>query len=269
MPASSDQKRTSGHAPKSHEVSVRRGRVRDALATLANLDAVLRTRSRVPAPDEIDELRRGLEWLREAFAAAALEADEDQRVARAALDAFASERVAAVQDALRDPAAEGVSEQLARAAANLDAASGLLELAERAAEAAPVEVSVATLAEQALQLAWAIRSHGAASVHVRASEGDCSVSCDPHVVARVLAIAVAAVREVSPAVVVRTHVEDDAGVIEVTGFASQDRGAAITQTRVVTRIGPTQAILVAAAHTAGLDLVVEPGRVIVRCPRVG
>jgi len=248
---------------------VRRGQVRDALATLGNLQAVMRSHSRVPGAEEIDELRRGLAWLHDAFAAAVAEASPDQHAARSALETFATERVVMIESALGNPNDDGVADVLAAVGSELDAAAALLELVERAAEATPVEVSVATLAEQALQLAWAIRSHSAVSVHVRASLEDCSVSCDPHVVARVLAIAVAEVRDVSPAVVVRTHVEEDAGVIEVTGYTAEDVGAAVKQTRLVVRIQPTDAVLAAAAQSAGLGLVVERGRVLVRCPRVG
>lgn len=267
VPASAERARASTQAPTSRETSARRGQVRDALATLGNLEAVLRSRSRVPGADEIEELRRGLGWLREAFAAALLESSAEQRAAREALDAFAAERIAAVEAALGGAPDASTVALLARAVVELDAAAGLLELAERAADAAPVEVSVATLAEQALQLAWANRSQGAVGVHVRAPDGDCSVSCDPHVVARVLAIAVATVRDVSPAVVVRTHVEPDAGVIEVTAYTAADAGAAVTQTRLVARVAPTAEVLAAAARSAGLGLVVEAGRVLVRCPR--
>ena len=237
-------------------MSAGRGRVRDALATLANVESALRAGS-VPPADEIDELRRALAAVREALATSA------------ELEAFVSERVASIESALTAPSSDGVPDLLESVAADLDAAAGLFELAARASEGSPVDVSVATLAEQALQLAWTIRSHGVVRVHLRRSETDCSVSCDPHLVARLLVIAVSAVREVAQEVVVRTRVEDDAGVIEVTALAPEDAGAVVTQTRVVRRIAPTQAVLTAAASSAQIGLVVEPGRVLVRCPRVG
>jgi hypothetical protein len=268
VPASAERERTSGAAPRSHEVSVRRGRVRDALATLANVESVLRSGKRVPAADELEELRVGLVGLREAFAAAVQEAEGAQREARASLEAFAADRVGSVETATGDPSAPALPDLLAGMSRDLDAAAGLLELAERATEPAPVEVSVTSLAEQTLQLAWAIRSQGAVAVHLRASASDCLVSCDPHVMARMVAIAVAAVREITPAVVVRTHVEDDAGVVEVTGFTSADLGAVVKQTRIAARIEPTEAVLIAAAGSAGLGLSVERGRVTVRCRRI-
>lgn len=264
-PSSSEQQRRSGAAP--HELSVRRGRVRDALAALGNVEAVLRSRRHAPAPDELDELRRALAWLREAFAASAHEAPDGQRAARETLEAFAAERVSLVESALATPSAPD-PDRLAAAAVDLDAAAGLLELAERAVEGAAVEVSIATLAEQALQLSWTMRAHGALGVHVIPSETDCSVSCDPQVIARVLAIAVSAVHERAAAVTVRTHVEDGAGVIEVAGRAPDDLGGALMQTRLVRRVAPTDAVVVAAARAAGITVAVEDERVLVRCPRL-
>jgi hypothetical protein len=236
--------------------------VRDALAALGNVEAMVRSRRGAPLDDEIAELRQGLAWIRDAFTEESTE--EDQRDVRATLAAFAEERVRTVEAAL-DHDDDG---KLAAAAADLDAAAGLLELIERASEGPLTEVSVATLAEQALHLAWTIRSHGAFGVHVRASDSDCSVSCDPHVVARVLAIAVTTVRDVTPAVVVRTHVEDDAGVIEVTAYTPNDAGSRVMQTRLAPRIAPTEAVFAAAARAAGIGLVIEEGRILLRCPRV-
>ncbi len=158
---------------------------------------------------------------------------------------------------------------ITKSARDLEAAAALLELSERSTENAQVDVSVATLAEQALHLAWTIRSYGAQGVHVRPCEGDCSVSCDPHVIARVLAIAVTRVRaSAEGAVVVRTHVEEDAGVIEVTRYTSDDLDARVVQTRVATQVAPTDAVVAAAARAANIGLVVEETRVLIRCPRV-
>ncbi len=263
-PPSAERSRSSGAAPRSHEVTARRGRVRDALAALGNLETVLRSSARVLGGEELDELRRGLSWVRESFTAATLEADGDQRAARVELEKFAASRVGEIEAALDAPNADAIS----RARRDLEAAAGLLELAERSTEGAQVDVSVATLAEQALHLAWTIRSYGALAVHVLPCEGDCSVSCDPHVVARVLAIAVTLVREAAGAVVVRTHVEDDAGVIEVTRYASEDLAARVMQTRVAPLVAPTDVVVAAAARAAGIQLVIAPARVLVRCPRV-
>lgn len=267
-PPSAERSRSSGAAPRSHEITARRGRVRDALAALGNLETVLRSRAHVLGAEELDELRRGLTWVRESFTAATLEGEGDQRAARAELEAFAATHVAAIEAALVETPRTSNADVISRATRELEAAAGLLELAERSTEGAQVDVSVATLAEQALHLAWTVRSYGALGVHVKPCEGDCSVSCDPHVVARVLAIAVAIVRESAGAVVVRTHVEEDAGVIEVTRYSSDDLSARVMQTRVAPHTGPTDAVVAAAARSAGIQLVIEPARVLVRCPRV-
>lgn len=270
IPSSSERSLSSGAAPRSHEITARRGRVRDALAALGNLETVLRS-PQVAAlgAEERGELQRGLSWVRESFTAATLEAEGEQRAARRELEAFAGTRVAELEAALAVGSEPDV-DVITRATRELDAAAGLLELSERSVEGAQVDVSVATLAEQALHLAWTIRSYGAQGVHVRPCEGDCSVSCDPHVVARVLAIAVTAVRASSSsgAVVVRTHVEEDAGVIEVTRYTSEDLAARVVQTRIAPYVAPTDTVVAAAAKAAGIGLVVEPGRVLVRCPRV-
>jgi len=208
--------------------------------------------------------------MRESFTAATAESEGDVRSARSELESYALARIAEVETVL---GATLTADAIAKSARDLEAAAALLELSERSTENAQVDVSVATLAEQALHLAWTFRSYGAQGVHVRASEADCSVSCDPHVIARVLAIAVTRVRASAPergpvAVVVRTHVEDDAGVIEVARYSSEDLSARVVQTRVATHVAPTDAIVAAAAHAANLGLVVEASRVLIRCPRV-
>ncbi len=266
-PSSTERIRSSGTGLRSIEATARRGRVRDALAALGNVEAMLRSRSADGIGAEVEELRRGMQSLFEAFEVAVLEASDEQRAARSALCAFAADRIRTVEAVLRDPSAPGVATSLAAVALDLDTAAGLLELAERAAEFAPVEVSVATLAEQALHLAWSLRSHSAVSVRVRSSVGDCSVSCDPHVVARALAIAVAIVRETSREVLVTTRVEDAFGVIEVSAAEATDE-ARVMQTRILPRIGPTDAVLATASLAAGIALDIEPGRILLRCPRV-
>ncbi len=265
-PPSAERSKSSGQAPRSHEITARRGRVRDALAALGNLEMVLRSSSPL-GNEEREELRRGLSWMRESFTVATQEADGDLRDARRELEAFASLHISDLEDALTNEAPN--VDVITKSSRDLEAAAALLELSERSTENAQVDVSVATLAEQALHLAWTIRSYGAQGVHVRASDGDCSVSCDPHVIARVLAIAVTRVRASSEgAVVVRTRVEEDAGVIEVTRYTSEDLAAHVVQTRVATQVAPTDMVVAAAARAANIGLVVEETRVLIRCPRV-
>lgn len=255
----SDKKDTSpSTAPSSatraraSEITARRGRVRDALAVIANVEAMLRS-SRASIDDEVAELRLALDGLRETLA-----------TAPDALRGFSESRIVVVETAVVARDADGMG----RAAAELETAAGLLELIELAGDGGALEVSCATLAEQALQLAWSVRSHGAFPVRVRAADADCSVACDPHVVARMLAMAISSVREITPDVVVRTHVEDDAGVIEVTGATAEDAGARVMQARPVARIPESDALLAAAASAAGIGLHAEPGRILLRCPRV-
>ena len=209
--------------------------------------------SQASIDDEIAELNLALDGLHEALA-----------TAPEALRKFAESRIALIEAATTARHADA----MARAAAELETAAGLVELIERAADGGALEVSCATLAEQALQLAWSIRSHGAFPVRVRAAAADCSVACDPHVVARMLAMAISAVREQASDVVVRTHVEDDAGVIEVTAATAEDAGARVMQARPVARIPESDALLAAAATAAGIGLRAEPGRILLRCPRV-
>jgi len=243
---------TSATRARSSEITARRGRVRDALAVISNVEAMLRS-SHPSIDDELDELREALEGLHAALAGAPAE-----------LRRFVVSRIGVIEAAAsaRSAAAMG------RAAAELETAAGLVELMDRASDHGSLEVSCATLAEQALQLAWSVRSHGAFPVRVRAAVADCSVACDPHVVAQMLAMAISAVREKAADVVVRTHVEDDAGVIEVTAATAEDEGARVMQARPVARIPESDALLAAAAGAAGIGLRVEPGRILLRCPRV-
>jgi len=238
---------------RSSEITARRGRVRDALAVISNVEAMLRSSSRASIDDELEELQKALDGMHEALATAPAE-----------LRRFAASRIAVIEAA----AAAHSATAMGHAAAELEAAAGLLELIERAGDGGGLEVSCATLAEQALQLAWSVRSHGAFPVRVRAADADCSVACDPHVVAQMLAMAISTVHETAPDVVVRTHVEDDAGVIEVTAATADDAGARVMQARPVARIPESDALLAAAAAAANIGLRAEPGRILLRCPRV-
>jgi hypothetical protein len=262
-PASRDRTRSSGAVPT--EVAARRGRIRDALTAIGSFAAVVASppQSGSAAAVDLEELRAALSSLRDAFGASTQEAQGEQREARRLLEAFAVERVNAI-DAV---ATQHDPETFERAGRDLEVAAELLELAERSTESAVAQVSVATLAEQALRLAWTIRSRAAVNVHIRPSTEDCSVSCDPHVVSRALAIALALVRENSPQVVVRTYVEADAGVLEVTGETAEDAGTPVIQTRLLPRIDATDAVLRVAATAAGIGLVIAPGRIVLRCPR--
>jgi hypothetical protein len=272
-PASSERKRKSG-TPQPNEAAARRGRVRDALAAVGSFAAVVASppESGRAAQVDLEELRAALSSLREAFSASMLEAEGEQRAARKVLEAFAAERVNTIEALATRP---DDLETLERAGKDLEIAAELLELVERSADAAVTQVSVATLAEQALRLAWTIRSREAMNVHIRPAAEDCSVSCDPHVVSRALAIALALVRETSPhstsGVVVHTYVEADAGVLEVTslslGETTADAETPIVQARLLPRIDATDAVLRAATTASGIGLVIEPGRVVLRCPR--
>ncbi|HEY2370273.1 MAG TPA: hypothetical protein VGH87_27945 [Polyangiaceae bacterium] len=219
---------------------------------IANVEAMLRS-SHASIDDELGELRNALEGLQAALATAPAE-----------LGRFVASRIGVVEAAASARSADA----MARAAAELETAAGLVELIDRANDHGSLEVSCATLAEQALQLAWSVRSHGVFPVRVRAAAADCSVACDPHVVAQMLAMAISAVREHTPDVVVRTHVEDDAGVIEVTAATPEDAGARVMQARPVARIPESDALLAAAASAAGIGFHAEPGRILLRCPRV-
>jgi hypothetical protein len=257
---------------------VRRGRVRDAVVAIASGASVFRLRGRA----DLGELHVALSSLREVFVEgyADTAVTDDQREALALLAVFAAERIGVIERAIDgsalgatsqtstvDNPTDGTAAIIERAGAELDEAAGLLELVERSTENARTQVGVATLAEQALRLAWAIRAQSTINVHVLPAVEDCSVSCDPHVVARALAIAIATVRGSAQTIVVKTHVEADAGVLEVTGATDGDEGAPIIQTRLVQMTTATEAILKVAAAAAGLGLAIEPGRVLIRCPR--
>ncbi|HSQ68221.1 MAG TPA: hypothetical protein VLM85_33655 [Polyangiaceae bacterium] len=276
-PPSGSGKRGSDMVPRSSapppSLVARWGRLRDGLAAIGNVETVLRSPDALPLPGDVEaELRRSLSWLREAFEAAEEEAlAVDQRAARGALRSFAERRIAAVEQMLTTldgPSQKTARDALASANADLDAAAGLLELAERASISAAIELSIASLAEQSLQVAWSIRARPV-EVHVRPAAEDCSVSCDPHVVARLLAIGVSLVHRASKQVVVRALAQGESGMIEIVAYGPEDGDARPTQTRLVPPIEPTEIIVRAAAAAAGVGLQVEPGRVLLICPRVG
>ncbi len=113
------------------------GKVRDALAALGNLETVLRGGA-APSLGEgvIPELRQGIEWLREAFrrANAPASGDASRSEAMRALESYAAVRLDGLDvalDRLLEAPADELIETVSHLSGELDAAAGLLDLAER------------------------------------------------------------------------------------------------------------------------------------------
>jgi hypothetical protein len=196
--------------------------------------------------------------------------------ARAALCTFTLGRLDELEAAMRhasthDLDARGrlaLEQVVTRVSVDLDAAAELLDLAERAENASPIELSLDGLARGSLQGL----PRGEREVHVILvrGPGDCSMVADAHVLRRLLAFAVARANAFGAdeitihASCVSTHAR-----IHVAQSDASESGIGPLPMRLVRRIEPTDAIVQAAARAAGIGIHVDGGAVTFTIPVAG
>jgi hypothetical protein len=263
VPSSSQAKRSSVRAPSAW------GAVRDALAAVFNIEALLRSGVEWPVlRDLVPELRSGSNVLRSAFA---YEAGADAAVAE--IRRYGTQRLGDL-DALLDaiePTAQR-EELLQRAgplADDLEAAADLIALLDRAGEPAATEVSLGLVAREARRLSGPSRGRELSILFDEASK-DTALTADPYVLGPLLSLVVACVHGQSRGgIVLRARSSPEfAFVVEEAG-AGDEALPSLTM-RVMALVPPTQLAARRVAEKLGAKVEIEGARAtIVLGRRIG
>ncbi len=276
-PASSTPPGSSQGGPPPAEF-VAWGPVRDAVAALHNLEMLLKS-PRVSAKtltSVLPEFLASCAKLRDAFTLRSGERSRDAQAARSVLCDFTVGRIDELESAMRGAIGAEVETRtrlsleqvVTRVSVDLDAAAELLDLAERAENAAPTELSVRGLARVSLS---ASGNHADGEIAVRFDDRshECVLSADPHVLTRLIAFAAARAHAGgAQEVALRVDCEGDQARILVEAAGAADAALPTFPTRLARRIDATDAVVEAAARAAGIKVDVGSAWVSYRVPRV-
>jgi hypothetical protein len=257
------------------------GAVRDAITALHNFELLLKS-PRVGTK----LLGAGISVLRGAFTHAAESAkDEGALAARKSLSDFTCARLDELERTMQQATATDfdtrgrltVEQVVTRVSVDLDVAAELLDLSERAEHAMETELTLDELATVSLRGgAYGTDREIAVRLVARTPESspdDCILRTDPHVFKRLVAFAIARVHAAGPTEIsLRALSGPVSASIEVGPTSPLERSIAPTSLRLVRRIGPTDAIVEAAARTALVTMTVTTGdapTIALEVPRVG
>jgi hypothetical protein len=265
------------------------GPVRDAMTSIHNLETLLkspRVANKVLA-GVLPDFMASVTLLRGSFAPLAdatlpprgsapkIRSDEAS-AARAALSAFTLTRLDELDAAMRAATSGdldarlrlGLEQVVARVSVDLDAAAELLDLADRAENAVPMELSLDGLARVSLRSA----PRGESEVFVRLERAvpDCLMSADAQVLTRLLGFATARVHAFGAEhITIRAGYEATSAHIRVEPSESGDSDLGPLPMRLVRRIDPTDAIVTSAARAAGIAIETDGRSVTFTIPRAG
>lgn len=241
------------------------GAVRDALTSIHNLEVLLKS-PRVGTKvlsEVLHEFLEGVAVLRAAFTKASQEAKTEATAhARKTLTELTTARLDELERTMQqamtsDFDARGrlaLEQVVTRVSVELDAAAELLDLSDRAEHTMETELSVAELAKVSLR-GGAYGTDREIPVRVVRPSEDCVLRVDPHVFKRLVAFGIARVHASgAPEVSLRIRGGIDSVHIEIGQTAASERALASTPLRLVRRIGPTDAIVEAAAVTAPVKM---------------
>jgi len=254
-PVSGQDARTSARAPSAW------GAARDALASVRNLDALLRS-STVPYAtirELLPELRAGADGLRDMF--------DRSRMAEPATASVAEYGLGRAEDlAALLGMIDGSNdrEELARSARaladDLEASTALLALLERAAAPGLTEVGVDLVATETARASSGARGREL-SVRFDQADPDCIVATDPNVVGPLLALVVTCVASAGVAdIVLRVQCTPPTARLVVEPAAPGDAGLPALRMRVMSRIPPTEQAARRVAERIGATLELVAGR---------
>jgi hypothetical protein len=290
---------SSQRAPADH---VAWGAVRDAITAIHNLEVLLkspRVGTKVLA-DVLHEFLDGVAVLRRAFANAAEEAKSEATIlARKALAELTRSLLDELERTMQHAMTSdfdargrlGLEQVVTRVSVDLDAAAELLDLSDRAEHATETELSLEELARVSLrgggygterEIPVRLASGGAtggcasgddASPPLGRTDRECILRADPHVFKRLVAFAIARVHAGgAPEVSVRVHCGADSARIEVGPTTPSERALTPVGLRLVRRLGPTDAVVNAAALAAAMSMTpLESGGAMIsfEVPRAG
>jgi len=246
------------------------GPVRDALAALHNLGALLKSTSvrYKVIRDLLPELRASGGVLREVFDRAAASSDE----ATAQVGAQGQRSVAELMQVLdaTDLAEEERDDLAVRAkerADDLDATAEMLALLERAADPVPTSVSMQLIILETGRL-WGGGHRRQVAVHLDDAAADVCVEVDPYVVGPLLSLVLGLVRAAGAAdVAVRATDEGAHAVIEVGPAGAADTQGRSVAVRVLPSLAPAETTARRVAALIGGSLELTDTRAILRLPR--
>jgi hypothetical protein len=275
-PSSGTSTRLSARAPSVW------GAMRDALAALRNLDALLRSSSVLYRTilGLLPELRASSAVLRVAFerartgegAGGVVPGADGGPSAEAEVGEYGVARVEELERLLdataqADEERDDLASRALALADELEASADLLALLERAGDPAPTEVGIDLIVRETVRHS---RSGRGQEIVVRFDEAspDCTVQADPYVVGPLLTLVMTAVRAggVDP-LVVRARCDDSAATLVVEQATAEDASRPTLSMRILPPVAPTATAARRAARQIGVDLELEPGRGGLRIPR--
>jgi hypothetical protein len=255
-----------------HDPTAKWSKTRDALAAFHNFQTLLKS-PRVGAnvlAALLPELRMSCARVREAFRASAT-AERSELVE---LAQFANARLQALEEALYGTSETSIEvrerlalEQLVeRVSGELGPAVDLLELVDRADAPLATELSLEELARAALGIGSSLGQGEEIRVRIDTSDAACHFVADARVVSRLVVLAASCVRSAMPRgalhdLTVRARCEPR--VVKLVIAASDETSAKLPAfaAKVGSRIGPTDAIVQAAARAIGATI--ELGDVVI------
>jgi hypothetical protein len=249
------------------------GAVRDALASLHNLDALLRSTNVLyrTIRDLLPELRTSAGVLREAFERAQASGDE-------VIVAVGDQGASRIEDleklldatAMAEDERDDLAERARHLADELEAAADLLALIEASAERVTTDVSLHLVVRETARLVGGKKGRKLAA-HMDTTEPDANVHADPLVLGGLLTLLVGHVATATGAdVVVRARVcTGGGGLITVEPATPEDASLERTTLRVLPTIRATIRASHRVAQQIGTTLEVEPRRAVLRLPAPG
>jgi len=262
--ASGFSTRSSARAPSAW------GAVRDALASLHNLDALLRSTNVLyrTIRDLLPELRTSAGVLREIFERAQASGDE-------VIVAVGDQGASRIQDleklldatAMAEDERDDLAKRARHLADELEAAADLLALIERSAEPVTTDVSLHLVVRETARLVGGNKGREVAA-HMDTSEPDANMHADPLVLGGLLTLLVGHVATASGSdVVVRARVcTGGGGLITVEPATPDDAVLERTTLRVLPTLRATIRASRRVAQQIGATLEVEPRRATLRLP---
>jgi len=266
-PSSGAKARRSSRAPSAW------GQVRDAVSSVHNLEALLRSPSvkYKVIRDLLPELRQGARVLVELFTPQAGDGPSDEATEQVCAYGLAVatslEQLLDATDVANDER-EDLTTRALQLAGELEASTDLLALLERAASPAPTSVSLRLIVRQTQRL-WGGARGGELAVRLDESAPDASVDVDPYVVGPLLSLVLALSQAAGAGEVVVRASSSGAGAVLTAGPAGAGDAALRTvPVRVLPAVPPTEKTARQVAAAIGAVLELNGAHAELRFPRV-
>jgi hypothetical protein len=265
-PPSGAKARRSSRAPSAW------GQVRDAVSSVHNLAALLRSPSvkYKVIRDLLPELRQGARVLVELFTPQVGDEANDEATKQVCAYGLAVatglEQLLDATDLANDER-EDLTACAMRQAGELEAATDLLALLDRAGSPAPTSVSLRLVVRETQRL-WGGARGGELAVRLDESTPDASVDVDPYVVGPLLSLVLALSQAAGAGdVVVRASGSAAGAVLSVGPAGSADAALRTVPVRVLPAVAPTEMTARHVAAAIGAVLELEGAHAVLRFPQ--